>query len=158
MKPRVFVFAAFLLAASVSLSAQETKENIAYSNITEFGFFTTSPKGIAIEATTVQGFSIDKIHHLGLGFGIGGCIYSGFGGAYMPLFMNYRLYFKPEKSFSPHVNAALGGLITVDGGGVYSALTMGFISGNFSFSSGVSLMLFDGDLPFGITIKCGFSF
>jgi len=110
---------------------------------------------------------------LGLGFGIGGCImFDSYWGdeeecAYTPIFVNYRYYFNPGKSFSPHINAALGGLIATDGGGIYSAITMGFLAGKFSFSSGFSFLFVTekdwyGDLvgyfPLGITIKCGFSF
>ena len=72
MKARTFLAAAILLV-SVSLSAQETetKETIAYSNITEFGLITASPKGVGLEATTAHGISFNKTHHLGLGVGIG---------------------------------------------------------------------------------------
>ncbi|MCL2131196.1 MAG: hypothetical protein FWH36_01885 [Lentimicrobiaceae bacterium] len=192
----------FVLAA-ISLSAQENEntERLRYSNITEFGFITASPKGISLEAVTVQGFSVDKTHYLGLGIGMGVNFYSGtvydFGygsgsyselrtAPYMPVFLNYRFYFKPNKVFSPHVNIALGGLVDEDGkGGAYSVLTMGFRAGKFSFSSGLSLMAINrqvGELrdydpniwyppyspyvvykdkwffPFGLVVKCGFSF
>jgi hypothetical protein len=163
MKARVFVLAVFL-AVSVFLSAQENeaKESIRYSNITEFGFVVTSPQGVGIEATTVHGFSMNKQHHIGLGFGIGGCFHNSFFGGYTPVFFNYRLYFRPEKTFSPHVNVSLGGLIATYGYGAYSSITMGFRAGKFSFSSGLSCMpIYDGmwwSFPFGITLKWGFSF
>jgi hypothetical protein len=181
MRAKVFVLAAFLVV-TVSLSAQEN-EKIRYSNITEFGFLTTSIKGVCLEATTVHGISINKAHHLGLGFGIGGCFYSDayFGEifGYMPIFLNYRLYFKPDKTFSPHVNVALGGLTLEEGYGLYSSLTMGFRAGKFSFSSGLSFMPMYKEVPvrmhydnwggwygrekkwsypFGITLKWGFAF
>ncbi|MCL2131195.1 MAG: hypothetical protein FWH36_01880 [Lentimicrobiaceae bacterium] len=144
-----------ILAASVSLFAQENenKEKFRYSNITEFGFISASPKGISLEAITVQGFSIDKTHHLGLGLGMGENFYpyteTSYGldysytetAPYMPVFLNYRFYFKPNKVFSPHINIALGGLLSEEmSGGFYSVLTMGFKAGKFSFSSGLSLM------------------
>ena len=205
MKSIAFVLSVFLLAW-VSLSAQESdsesKERIRYSNITEFGFITANPKGISLEATTVQGFSIDKTHHLGLGLGMGGNFYTrtiddtyyGFRESYtetapyMPMFLNYRLYFKPDKVFSPHVNIALGGLLDEDmKGGVYSAITMGFRAGKFSLSAGASLLAINRytyeyvyedycdpsgncyplsysvpkwkwNYPFGLVLKCGFSF
>jgi len=182
MRTRAFVLAV-LLSATVTLSAQEN-ERIKYSNITEFGFLTTSPMGVAFEGTTVNGFSMDKYHHIGLGIGMGYSHHTSYrydGTAYMPMFVNYRLYFKPEKSFSPHVNAALGGVMAEDGGGIYSSITMGFRAGKFSFSSGLSFMAIEREesrnwwydpyypeyeyysvkywsFPFGITIKCGFSF
>jgi len=173
MKSKAFLFAGMLFAA-VSLSAQEkeTKENIAYSNITEAGFFAAGPWGMCLEATTVHGFSLNKQHHFGLGFGIGTCIMfedpgMGEGGAYMPIFANYRHYFYPKKTFSPHVNASLGGLITGNGNGMYSALAMGIKAGHFSLSSGLSFMMMiqpdgwgehEAYFTWGLVLKCGFTF
>jgi len=196
MKNTVLALIAFL-AVSVSAFAQdnETKENIKYSNITEFGFFTASPRSFAFEGTMVHGVSIDKQHHLGLGIGIGwnNCHSYRYSTAHMPMFVNYRYYFSPNKKFSPHFNVALGGVAVGDGGGIYSALTAGFRAGKFSFSSGLSFMAVyreemwskwyntypypydpynsympdgysinyyqkDWHFPFGIVIKCGFTF
>ena len=191
MKVKAFLITAFL-SASVSLFSQEneTKGSLTYSNITEFGFFTTSPQGVAFEATTTQGFSIDKTHHLGLGIGIGfnnykttTIIHYNYSSSdkytifYMPVFVNYRFYFKPHKTFSPHLNIAVGGTMVEEGAGIYSAITMGFKAGKFSFSSGCSFMAFEGEekttysaiypysktvkkwiYPFGITLKWGFAF
>jgi len=145
------------LSASAFLFAQgnEPKETFKYSNITECGFITTSPQGFGLEITTVQGVSINKSHHWGLGLGFGGNFYkatrysdSYYGypnkepyledEAYMPIFVNYRYYFKPNKTFSPHINASLGGIVTGENGGLYSSVTMGFRYGKFSFSSGIS--------------------
>jgi len=167
---------------SLALSAQENgTDKISYSNITEFGLIATSPIGISFEATTVHGFAIMKKHHFGFGVGIGGTVHRDYRngmGAYMPLFVNYRCYFKPDKNFSPHVNAALGGLIINDGYGIYSSVTAGFKAGKFSFSSGFSFFAVQRDeqwyiydswtsswyseknwyFPFGITLKWGFAF
>ena len=203
MKSKIFIIVAFLWV-NVSLIAQEreTHENIKYSNISEFGLVTASIKGVSIEATTAHGFSFNKAHHLGLGVGIGVNIYtvttvSSWDGsysykspkslAYMPIFLNYRFYLKPEKTFSPHVNIAIGGLALEESAGFYSSITMGFRAGKFSFSSGLSLLPMHRKeevinyrevtdmwgytytetyseyqwkmaYPFGITLKCGFSF
>jgi hypothetical protein len=196
MRVRTLAFTAFF-TASVSLFAQEN-ETIRYSNITEFGIITASPRSCGLEATTVHGFSLDKAHHFGLGFGIGGIFYtvkeiSPYDGlsssytesaAYMPVFVNYRFYLKPSKSFSPHANISLGGAVPVEGYGFYSSITMGFKAGSFSFSSGISFAplyltrdvreqhyLVEDDYwetryvpkkewtyPIGITLKCGFTF
>ena len=195
MKAKALTLAAFLVI-SISLAAQENekKEKMKYSNVTEFGFTTASPKGISFEATTAHGFSVEKQHHFGLGTGIGinlhittnthpwGTYSSLLGTIYMPIFFNYRYCFKPEKPFSPHINIALGG-ITSDNMGVYSVIAMGFKSGAFSFSSGLSFMPFVVTeyyydyyydewgiyqsntkseskwlYPFGLTLKVGFTF
>jgi len=180
------VFFLLLLFTSVSLFAQENenKERITYSNITEFGVITASPKSVTFEATTVHGFALKKQHHFGFGVGIGGCYHTNFWSgmaAHLPLFFNYRLYFKPDKKFSPHFNVALGATILNDGAGGYSSVTMGFRAGKFSFSSGFSFLAiqrneyghsFDGYyygyyydvktpnwyFPLGITLKWGFAF
>ncbi len=188
MKVKVFVLIPFLFAV-LSLSAQEneTKETITYSNITEFGFVTASPQGVGMEGTTVNGFAINKQHCIGIGIGIGGSFHNSYysATAYTPLFFNYRLYFKPDKKFSPHINVSVGGLLAKDGEGIYSSITAGFRAGKFSFSSGISYMAIyrtesisyyeyvydpyyysypytsnvsEWYFPFGITIKCGFSF
>ena len=200
MKKSILILA--MTAASVSLFAQENEatEKIKYSNITEFGIIATNPKGACLEATTIQGISINKQHLLGLGFGFGSIFYSTINtNPYddytyynttstlcMPMFVNYRYYFKPDKPFSPHVNTAVGGLWMEDGEGVYSSITMGFRTGKFSFASGFSFMAINQEIdrgywlnvegpygcysyyqpdlkkewryPFGITLKVGFSF
>ena len=182
MRTRAFVLAV-LLSASVTLSAQEN-EKIKYSNITEFGITTANPHVIAFEGTTAHGFSINKTHNLGLGIGLGtglGWIMHNRGASYMPIFLNYRLYFNPEQNRSPHVNIAAGGVYLNDGRGFYSSLTMGYKAGKFSFSSGISFAAIYGSkeiyhyiedsysmiyttqvwnwyYPFGLTLKCGFTF
>ncbi|MDR0604315.1 MAG: hypothetical protein LBG80_08455 [Bacteroidales bacterium] len=144
MKAKLLLLTVFLLTSVCSLLAQEQerKKNIGYSNISEIGFATTSPRGCAFEATSVNGISINKEHHLGLGVGYGGSFYVTYyaGTAYTPVFFNYRFYFKPEKKFSPHINMSAGGLFAKDGEGFYSSLTAGFKAGKFSFSSGISFM------------------
>jgi hypothetical protein len=182
MRVKVFALAAFL-AAGVSLLAQEN-EKVTYSNVTEFGFSTASPQGISLEATTAHGVIFNKTHLLGLGVGIG-MSFHNYNTAYMPIFFNYRLYFKPNSTFSPHLNVAVGGIMPKDGVGIYSAITMGFKAGHFSFSSGLSFTPiyrtgWDGNyyyddycfdhyysfrkpspvwyFPFGMTLKVGFAF
>jgi len=210
MKTTAILACSVFLLASVSLFAQddEAKETFTYANITEFGLFTTSPKGVAFEATTTHGFAMNKKHLFGLGIGIGVSSYlnyssysysnspayvrsySSHSSFYTPVFLNHRVYFSPHKTFSPHVNTSVGGVLVENGGGIYSALTVGFRAGKFSFSSGLSFMaicrgetwiesinVYDPTnpyypysyneierketvwlYPFGITIKCGFSF
>ena len=188
MKAKAIAFSAFLLV-SVSLFSQEneTEETIKYSNITEGGMFTASPRSIGFEAVTVNGFSINQQHCLGLGIGFGyvfGFSSDSYFLLHMPVFVNYRLYLKPDKAFSPHINVALGGsmasdLSEGDGFGIYSSITAGFKAYKFSFASGLSFMAIKGErevgyyndagwwattstptwyYPFGVTVKCGFTF
>jgi len=167
-----------LLSASVFLFAQkdEKEKIVAYSNISEFGLMTVSHQSIAFEATTVQGLSIKQKHHIGLGIGIGYSMPRYDESGYIPLFVNYRFYFKPDAKISPHITASIGGLIVEAWKeyGIYSSFTMGFKVRTFSFSSGFSFMpmplsrgsyMFDmgqpppdWNYPFGITLKFGFVF
>jgi hypothetical protein len=57
-----------------------------------------------------------------------------------PVFFNYRYCFKPDSRFTPHTNIAIGWLMADNGEGIYSTVTAGFMSGNFSFSSGLSFL------------------
>ena len=200
MKVIAFVLTSFLLVF-VPLSAQEktTADSITYSIIGESGMVSASIRGISFETTVVNGISINKQHLIGLGMGFGDNFYtivysspysraeSSSSAVYMPIFVNYRFYIKPQKTFSPHINVAAGGIWIENGGGIYSSLTMGFRAGFFSFSSGLSLMAihqkegmaFDEYFdpytntfysysrpepvwiwryPLGITVKVGFSF
>ena len=163
---------------------QEQTSKIRYSMITEGGMLTASPWSIALEATSVNGISINKHHLVGLGIGIGFSMnknYSDGGVPYTPVFLNYRYRFNPDKKFSPHINVAAGSLIMEDGVGAYSAFTAGFTAGKFSFSSGLSLFALNGYArktytfydpyyssvtiaeekwfyPFGFVVKVGFAF
>jgi len=179
MKARVFVLAAFLLV-SACLSAQENEKRFVYSNITEIGLSALNFKGFSYEATSAHGILLDKKHNLGIGIGFGFNMPQNSNVAYIPLFFNYRFYFKPDKSFSPCINLAIGGLLAEYEGGFYSSFTGGFKAGVFSFSSGISLMAVkiddggwiysqSGELegfvsdykwyyPFGIILKWGFAF
>jgi hypothetical protein len=184
MKLRIFLTTLCFLTF-LSVQAQEEISKIKYATIFEAGFMTTSPQGVGMEMVSIHGIAINKKHVLGIGFGIGANYNNNFYSAvYTPIFANYRHYFKPDNRFSPHITAALGGIITGDYGGFYSSFTAGFRVKKFSFSSGISFMpLKDSGydyydyydpyygyytsygyytekwyFPFGVVIKVGFSF
>ncbi|MDD3280679.1 MAG: hypothetical protein PHC83_03820 [Bacteroidales bacterium] len=170
----IFVFSMMLI------QAQNQEDNkVKYSNITEWGLLgSPSERFIAFEGTTVNGFAIGG-HNLGigLGLGLGGDMDAAEPGVYCPIFINYRYYFNPLKSFTPHINVALGGMSRVEAMGIYSTLTTGFRSHKFSFSSGFFFQAYESEIwdydqygiyyntnkkewryPWGIMIKVGFSF
>jgi len=177
-KTTLFLVLLFVTVFSALAQEEADVEKFNYSNITEFGFNTTSPEGIAFEATTVHGFSINKKHCIGFGVGIG--LHSQIPSTiYTPIFFNYRIYFKPTKTFSPHVNVIAGGVLVDDGKGIIASFSSGFRAGKFSLSSGLSFMAIcrtytqefisggyiteiktdkEWIYPFGVTIKVGFSF
>ena len=148
MKPKIF-FSLIFFFASATLFAQEkeTKQNITYSSITEFGVASLSPQCYSFEASVAQGFALNKKHHFGIGIGIGEIMRIDNSiedniSISMPVFLNYRHYFKPDKTFSPHVNASLGGIMLKNGGGIYSVIATGFRVGKFTLSSGISFLAF----------------
>ena len=180
------LFTAMCLFLLPFANAQEETSKINYANITEFGIVSASPWGVALEASSINGISIDKHHVIGIGFGIGYSFHKSYvsGIAYTPIYANYRYYFRPDKNFTPHINTALGTLYTENGWGLYSLITAGFKAKRFSFSSGLSIMgvqnyaeeyvdyvdiyrnttytvpvkTMKWHYPFGFVIKCGFSF
>jgi hypothetical protein len=146
MKSKIF-FSFIFFFSSVMLFAQEneTKDSITYSNLTEFGIISLSPQCFSFETTVVQGFALNRQHHFGLGIGIGGHFRMGemtddpvlFS---IPVFLNYRYYFKPDKTFSPHLNAVLGGMMLNRGWGLCAAIATGFRVGKFTLASGLSFL------------------
>ena len=172
MKKTILTLVSFFVAI-IFVQAQENSspEKYSYSNVTEFGFTTTGPEGIAFEATTVHGFALNKQHCIGFGVGFGVSSLTS-NALYTPMFINYRLYFRPDKTFSPHVNIAAGGILIDEGQGFMASVTSGFKSRKFSLSSGLSFMAikqtYSNDYywgtyqkwvyPFGVTIKVGFTF
>lgn len=142
------IFLILLFATIISVSAQEdsSPKKFSFSNITEFGFPATGSQGVTFEATTVYGFAINRQHCIGIGFGFGlstkiSAGYSLFSnGLYTPIYFNYRVYFKPEKTFSPHINFATGGIFVNNGKGSLVSIASGFKARKFSLSSGLSFM------------------
>jgi hypothetical protein len=132
-----------LLSISCLLYGQQEKsdEKICYSNITELGVLNIHPKWTSFELNTVNGISVNRKNHFGIGLGIGGIIYfNGDPFRYTPVFLNYRYcFYQPQKNLSPHVNLSFGGIWLEDGNGFYSSYTFGLITGNFSLSTGWSL-------------------
>jgi hypothetical protein len=189
MKNKSFLIAVCLLLFSFT-KAQEGTSKFSYANIAEAGLVNASPQGYGLEITTVNGFSINKHHVVGFGVGIGTNYHNShnfyhYGWTrYMPVFVNYRYYFFPDRKFSPHVSASLGGTVSNSGnywgndygGGIYSSITAGFRVKKFSLSSGISFMPmaargymnygceiersseWEMYFPWGFMVKLGFAF
>jgi hypothetical protein len=181
MKTKIMILGMLMTTSLMYLQAQNEKNgNIKYANITEWGFLgSPNERYFSFEGTTVNGFSING-NVIGIGFGLGLGADKHIFGIYCPMFLNYRHYFNYENKFSPHINLALGGVSRVEGLGIYSALTTGFRSHKFSFSSGIFFQAYEAEViqyeydksgnlavetsvkeiyfPWGILLKIGFSF
>jgi len=176
MKSKAVLIVIFVFSMMLIQAQNQEEKKIKYSNITEWGLLgSPSERFISFEGTTVNGFAIDG-HNLGIGLGL------GLGGdvdddvnIYCPIFINYRYYFNPLKSFTPHINVAFGGISKERAMGIYSTLTTGFRSRKFSLSSGFFFQAYETEIqyfndegdytnknewkfPWGIMIKVGFSF
>lgn len=178
MKSKAVLLVIFVFSMMLIQAQNQEEKKVKYSNITEWGLLgSPSERFIALEGTTVNGFAIGG-HNLGIGLGLGlGGDLDDEPGVYCPIFINYRYYFNPLKSFTPHINVALGGMSRVEAMGIYSTLTTGFRSHKFSFSSGFFFQAYESEIwdydqygiyyntnkkewryPWGIMIKVGFSF
>ena len=127
----IFIYGIF--QTQVQAQEQEQLPAIKYAVAIEGGF-QAGLHYFGEEYTVVNGFRINDKHVVGLGIGVG-FKFVDFN-LYCPMYANYRYYFKLG-DFSPHINIALGGMTTTDGGGIYSTLTTGVRSNKFTFSSGI---------------------
>jgi len=119
----------------------EYDDKIRYSNITEFGFIELNKVDRTYEFTTINGFSINGKNIIGFGIGIGVFNYSGSTNDiwYKPFFLNYRYcILRPQKTLTPYINVATGGILFEKVNGFYSTYTIGFNVDNLSFSTGFS--------------------
>jgi hypothetical protein len=179
MKLTAFAFNLFLFA-SVSLSAQELYEvetengkAIRYSNITEIGVIGFANIWDILGGTTVNGISINKEHFVGMGLGAGlGRFPHVYSTIYFPLYANYRFYFISNGKSSPHIDLAVGGILSNGNNGFYSSFAIGFRARNFSFSLGMPFIAMScqvenriyktiehhWDYLYGGTVKIGFTF
>jgi len=179
MKSTLFAFSLFLFT-SLSLSAQEQgaeektekEKPIRYSNITELGVIGFAAIWDILGGTTANGISINKEHFVGMCVGVGlGRLPHVYSTAYFPLFANYRYYFIPNGKSSPHVDMAVGGILS-NNNGFYSSFAIGFRARNFTFSLGIPFIAMScqtdnrisktsehhWDYLCGATIKMGFTF
>jgi len=132
---RVILILAILIYGVFQTQAQEQEQQptIKYAVSIESGF-QAGWHYFGQEHTVVNGFRINDKHVVGFGIGIGFKLVDF--SLYCPIYANYRYYFNTN-DFSPHINIALGGMMTADGGGIYSTLTTGFRHHRFTFSSGI---------------------
>jgi len=146
--------------------AGETVKPVRYSNITEIGLILAGEGGL-FGLTTVNGISINRKHLIGVGLGLGlGDIthvdeFRFFPDGYAFIYANYRIYFKPDKNFSPFINLAAGVALEMKTG-VYSSITGGFRYKYFSLTGGLANIAIpctcaEWHYPFGFSLKIGFT-
>jgi hypothetical protein len=92
VKTKIVLLSITMLVFSFLGYAHDFSEKANYSNITEFGFLAASPRGVSFEATTVNGFSFNKMNSIGIGTGIGANTYKEYSSntAYTPIFSKCR--------------------------------------------------------------------
>jgi len=169
-KLRVIAVSLFLLV-SASLFAQENEKKVykySYMMPIETGCLIWCQEGGALETTFIPSIGINKKHLIGFGLGIWAGRYSHtyfIANIRVPLFVNYRLDFKPKSKYAPYINVAMGAHVLrrpIDE--FYSSIAAGFRIKEFTCSLGIPFIVLPcnsgedhWDYLFGISIKIGFS-
>ena len=148
-------------SSSFLIYAQNDYSKGHFSVINEYGPFfgrgTIGFTGVFIAGYTLP--NQKEMFGLGVGYEAGEEIGQG-----LPLFLNFRHIFYPEKSFTPIVNVAMGLRYSVPNSqernqnfGYYVTVSSGFHAKLFSFSGGLFFKSY-GITGFytGLEIKCGY--
>ena len=162
MKKQIFITSiliGILTIFSIKTQAQSHDNNAgSFSMINEYGTF-FGRNTVGITGVFVVGYSTpsDKdMFGVGVAYDLGGHLADG-----IPVFVNYRHSFHPDRKFSPIVNVAAGVRLNLfndnDPYGLYATAASGFQTGVFSFTGGFCLRsLGTKDWFPGFEIKCGF--
>lgn len=146
------------LIVSNTAIAQTNNESGRFTIINEYGpFFGRATIGFT--GVFVLGYTFPnqkELFGLGVGYEAGTDIYTG-----IPIFLNFRHTFNPEKRFTPLVNVGLGLRYCMNYSdqlmGYYATISSGFQSGLFSFTGGLYFKSFGVERFYsGIEIKCGY--
>jgi hypothetical protein len=162
MKKQIFItlmLIGMISIFSINSQAQSGDNNVGrLSVINEYGTF-IGHNTVGFTGVFVVGYSTpsDKdMFGLGIAYDVGTNLTDG-----IPLFVNYRHAFYPDRKVSPIVNMAMGVRLNlsdpVDAFGLYSTMASGFQSGIFSLTGGIFLKsLGTRELYPGLEVKCGF--
>jgi len=162
MKKQIFItlmLIGMISIFSINSQAQSGDNNVGrLSVINEYGTF-FGHNTVGFTGVFVVGYSTpsDKdMFGLGIAYDVGTNLTDG-----IPLFVNYRHAFYPDRKVSPIVNMAMGVRLNlsdpVDAFGLYSTMASGFQSGIFSLTGGIFLKsLGTRELYPGLEVKCGF--
>ena len=170
---------AIVCAVSInSLSAQNQSKNMTYSFINEYGLFFGGGEAdatIGLTGVFVNGVKWNQ-HFFGIGVGYESDVFSG---QSIPMYFNYRYFFKTDQKFKPLVNFGVGARFSYwsddmivgydpygypmyqdvqkSAFGFYSTIAAGFTKNAFSFTSGLFLKSVADDFIAGFEVKAGFT-
>ncbi len=162
MKKQIFItlmLIGMISIFSINSQAQSGDNNVGrLSVINEYGTF-IGHNTVGFTGFFVVGYSTpsDKdMFGLGIAYDVGENLADG-----IPLFVNFRHSFHPERKFTPIVNMAMGVRLNlsdpVDNFGLYATMASGFHAGIFSLTGGVFLKSIGTAKLFpGLEVKCGF--
>ncbi|HNY62866.1 MAG TPA: hypothetical protein PLH70_08530 [Bacteroidales bacterium] len=159
MKKQIFITLILIGITIFSINAQaQSTDKGRLSIINEYGPY-FGRNTIGFTAVFVAGYSTpsDKdMFGLGVGYDVGVELTDG-----IPLFVNYRHSFHPDRAVSPIVNMAAGVRLNlsdpVNYSGIYATMASGFQVGMFSLTGGLFLKsLGTTELFPGLEVKCGF--
>lgn len=155
------LFVLVLAVSPVFVAAQTDSQAGRFSVINEYGpFFGKNTVGFT--GTFVGGYTFSnqkEMLGLGVGYEVGGDIGQG-----LPVFLNFRHIFKPDRGFTPIVNVAAGIRYCVPNYyhldqsiGYYLTISSGFQAKLFSFSGGLFFKSYGTNSFYtGLEIKCGY--
>jgi hypothetical protein len=178
----IIIAAIIMVAPFLSFGQREEKTEektkpvmkISYSFINEYGTFAGG--SIGFTGVFVNGISLNKTHLIGIGMGYEADTRAG---QSMPIYVNYRYYFKGKKQFNPLINVGLGTRLTFSKStyysdpwenmygystklsveqGFYCTAAGGFRVKAFTFTSGGFVKSIGDDFYAGVEIKAGFTF
>ncbi|MCR4680991.1 MAG: hypothetical protein K5636_05200 [Bacteroidales bacterium] len=181
----VLMVAAVLLVGKPAFAQDNSSEQepkVAYNFINEYGFFLGGffmDEAIGFNGVFINGVRIqNEVVGIGVGYST-----DALNGQSIPLFLNYRHYFKTEKTLKPMINVAVGTnyyfwktrfytytdpnsydtethYVNHHGFGLYATMSSGFKVKAFSFSAGLFLRSIprDKSLCGGLDVKVGYTF
>ena len=178
---KIILLIAIVISISInSLNAQSENKNLTYSFINEYGLFFgggESDATIGLTGVFVNGVKMNDQHFFGIGLGYETDVMSG---QSIPMFINYRYFFKSDRKIKPLVNFGLGTRFSYwsdeeivgydpyygnpiyqdvqkSAFGFYSTIAAGFTINSFSFTSGLFLKSVSTDFLAGFEVKAGFT-
>jgi hypothetical protein len=160
MKKIVLLTLLAVLTLTPALISAQNDNNGRFSVINEYGPF-FGQNTIGFTGTFVAGYTLpnqQEMFGLGVGYEAGVDINQG-----IPMFLNFRHIFKPNKTFSPIVNVAIGTRYCIPNyynnsdWGYYMTVGSGFQANLFSLSGGLFFKSYGtSDFFIGLELKVGY--
>ena len=172
MKKIIFIIAAIFIMMPVLSFGQETaavneSKKVSYVFINEFGNFFENTGSIKYTSVFLNNICFNKTQDL-IGIGVGFESEWDWNFYSIPVYANYRHYFRSSTNLKPLINIAVGHRSNFNtrryspwdspkySPGLYSVVAAGFRINAFSLTSGIFIKSANDKYPFGVEIKAGY--